>query len=214
MKKIEYQTLFPHPLSTGDVVKIQPHNEKGEPVGTEAKSWDCVIPCRVVGALLVSGHPVIASDNGPKVAQGELIPVGHLRTKGKPGQTPLEVMTLGAYKRICPADMHHRRIVDAKYTSDEFILIDEDRNYVKLVPSEGQYDEGMHFESEDLTMADLKAFGHISKQDWEQYGQQQGVARDAAFRRQGRRLLDKAIQILGPTAVKELVTKTKIHAGE
>lgn len=187
----EYQTLFPHPCEPGGIITIEGH-----------KTWDCVVPCTVIGFMLDSGIPVIKDADGPRVVSGELIPQGQLRTLGRAGQTPLEVMTLGEYAQVSPRAMAGRKIAHCHYTSTELILIDGEKNYTKLVPCEAQYDEPTRFEWEPLTMSDLREFGLLSEEDWERYGRQQKARHAETARRRGKQALVKALRILGPTEVK------------
>jgi hypothetical protein len=133
----------------------------------------------------------------------ELVPSGVLRTKGKPGQTPIEVMTLGGFRKLAPVDMVLREIRKVHYTSYCLILIDGDKNYIKLVPVE-ERDLGSVFESEDLTMQDLRNLGYFSDEDWQRYLYEAEKARNESQRRSGRTSLARALNILGAKEVAKI----------
>lgn len=190
----EYQVLFPHPCEPGDVINIPGH-----------KKWDCVTPCTIIGHLVENGIPVIGSANGPKIIDGELVPQGYLRTPGRSGQTSLAVMTLGDYKRLPVEDMKGRRFIHCRYRSELLLLIDEEKNYVKLVPCEARYDDPCCFDSERLTMDDLRDLELLSDEDWERHKDQQKVQHQTSIKRQGKTALEKALRLLGPTEVKKII---------
>lgn len=191
---IEYQTLFPHPCGPGDVVSIEGHEK-----------WVCIIPCTVIGNLVENGIPVIGSTDGPKIIDGELVPQGYLRTPGRSEQASLEVMILGEYKRLNVEDMKGRRFIHCRFHSELLLLIDEEKNYVKLVPYKSRYDDPYRFDSESLTMDDLQDLGLLSDEDWERHKDQQKAKHADSVKRLGRASLKKALQILGPTAVKKII---------
>jgi len=192
--KLDYKRYYPHPCHTGDTITI------------EKKAWDCVVPCTMIGATWQNHIPVIEGPDGPRVINGELIPANILRTKGKPGQVPIEVMTLGEYKQIGPLDLKGCHIVDIRWTGYELIIICEDKTYIKLSPDSDEY-VGLSLATSSLTMCDLRDMGQLIPDDWERFKKQQQDVRMARKQRAGEEQLKSVIAKLGIKAVKEIVNQ-------
>lgn len=187
---LKFEEFHSHMLDTGDDIRI------------EKQSWDCVIPCVVIGAM-EDGSPVLQVPGGPRVNKDELVKRGVLRTKGKPGQVPIEVMTLGPYLKIEPEELKGKAITIVRSLSWEFLIICEDKTYVKLSPVT-QYNETT-FDNDDLTMQDLRSLNQISEEVFEKCDAQRIQVREAARIKEGGRKLKHVLKELGVDRVKSIV---------
>jgi len=186
-----YKSLLAMRLDTGDDVILN------------KTEWDCVIPCELIGCTVAGGQPVLKGPDGPKHNEGELILSHLLRTKGKPGQVPVEVMTLGAYRHVEPNDLVGRTIINVRETSYGLILICPDKDYVKQIVN-SDFDDN-YLRSDDLTMVDLNDMGLLSEETWNEYETQRQEVKGDEMARSGRLQLNTAIRNLGIDRVKEIV---------
>lgn len=145
---------IPFACNTGDTIQL-------------SKVWDCVIPCTVVGET-PEGLPLIQDENGSHPIINELIEEGILKTRGRPGMIPTEVLTLGAYEQIFPEDSFGKTVKAVWSDYRDFLLIFTDRTYIKHTI--GTDCDGINMlDSEPLTMDDLKLCGLLSDTEFEQY---------------------------------------------
>ena len=191
---LDFEPITAQTLGTGDTIHLAISGE-------EVTSWDCVIPCIVIGHQ--DGQPVLQAPGGPKVNDGELLPEGSLRTRGKPGQVPIEVLTLGFYKQVQRNELKGKTIA---YVDHDFfgpsIIICEDKTYSKVLASP---QEGGTFQEEPLTIYDLRYLGLIDVDEMATFEEQQAAAREVTERKQGEAQLQKAISTLGASRAKAIV---------
>lgn len=190
MMQTHYKPFLPFACDTGDHITI------------EGTKWTCVVPCQVVGATILESQPVLS---GPKHNEGELVPAASLRTKGKPGQVKIEVMTLGAYRRIEPIDLIGETIVEVRYTYDSLIIMCQGKNYVKQKVACDHDDS--YLSNDNLRMADLNEMGLLSNETWDEYEAQQEALKVDGMYRSGRIQLSTAIRNLGIERVKEIIER-------
>ncbi len=191
---IDFEEIQAREVNTGDVFKLVIPGE-------ETKAWDCVTPCIIIGHQ--NGTLVLQDLGGPRVNVQELLPVGSLRTRGKPGQVSIEVLTLGSYEQIVPEELVVKTISLAYCGTDESVFICEDKSYVKL-RSEIRYG-AQYLVYGDLTMEDLRTLGQLDADTWAIYTEQKTALADARFRAAGEIKLDGAIRALGLQRVKGIV---------
>lgn len=189
---MQYQECLSHTCDTGDFVNI------------DGNKWDCVIPCIVIG-WTDDGVPVLQMPGGPKLCKGELVPPHTLRTKGKPGQTPTEVMALGKYLEIHPKYLVGEEILYSHFAEWQWLIITADQRYLKLGPVSDTYDGTIRIELEDLTLRDLSNLGLLDEEMWEQHEREVAAMQDAQEHKQGKRELDGAIAKLGLPRVEAIV---------
>ena len=188
MMQTHYKPFLPLTCDTGDDITI------------EDVKWTCVVPCQMIGATILKSQPVLS---GPKHNEGELVLAASLRTKGKPGQVKIEVMTLGAYQRIEPIDLLGETIFDVRDTSYSLIIMCQDKKYVKQRVFCDREDS--YLSSDDLRMEDLNDMGLLSDETWAEYEAQQEALKVDGMDRSGRIQLSTAIRNLGIERVKEIV---------
>jgi hypothetical protein len=192
----EYTAYTAFDIDTGEIVTVN---------GTK---WSCVIPCTLVGVTMPDNQPVLKADIGAKHNGGELVPANTLRTHGKPGQVPIEVMTLGRYERINPKELSHdREITHAKFDPWKFIIICEDNSYIKLVPVVDPDDGLASMERGNLTVRELQVFGLLDDGVWETFKEQEKEGQKTDAKRRGEQQLNQAIQALGAERVREIAAQ-------
>lgn len=188
---IHFKQYAPLDLVTGDHVNL------------EGERWDCVSPCTIVGVTVLTHTPVLRGPDGPRLnLDGELVPDGTLRTTGKPGMVPIEVMTLGQFSQISPTDLKGREIAAIDFNPWQLIITTIDRDYVKLVPVTECGE--IRMDAEDITMRDLQTLGYLAEDDWATYEEQLKDARKTDAERHGERQLDQAIRALGANRVLDI----------
>jgi hypothetical protein len=188
---LEFEQLLAMKLDVGDPLHI----------AGQSPDWDCVKPCIIIGHK--DGTPVLQAPGGPRLNSDELLPAGTLRTQGKPGQTPTEVLTLGAYEQIVPEELAGKTIATGKEFYEDVLIICEDGSYVKLT---AEYHHGeISLERNNLTMQDLRVLDLIDIATWTAYETEQAGARDGAEENHAMRSLSQAISSLGVDRVKAIV---------
>jgi hypothetical protein len=180
---LEYKSNVPHHCDTGDTVNLGGH------------SWDCVVPCIVLG-VTVEGTPVLQGDNGPELNTDKLVPDGMIKTPGKPGMTPTQVLTLGHYEKIKPEELAGTKIAHVRYTPWEWITITDDNQYVKhsaVISLDGE----AHFEDDNLTMTDLHILGLVDESTIGTFRAEMKAAEEKTIWRDGTAQLKAAVDKLG-----------------
>lgn len=176
--------------------------DTGDPLTLQDKKWDCVIPCTVIG-VTADGQPVILSDDEPKLNTTELIPAGILRTLGRPGQTPEEVMILGSYQEISSEDLQGKKVLISRYASGTWLIICEDKTYIKQEVCD---DNGeLYMSNERLTLRDLHAIGRIDDAVYTEYQNREFQRRQVANRQESVLRLKQASRTLGANAAKAII---------
>jgi hypothetical protein len=177
--------------------------DTGDPLTLLSGKWDCIIPCIVIG-VTADGQPVLASGDGPKLNTTELIPAGTLRTPGKPGQTPKEVMILGEYLKIRSEDLQGKKVLVSKYTSGTWLIICEDKTYIKQKACR-DVDGDLYMSGQDITFGDLHNLGQIDDAIYEEHKCRQEQRRQVKNRQQAEWQLRRAIKALGADAVRAVI---------
>lgn len=190
-----YTPFLPFTCDTGDTINIG------------STKWTCVVPCEVIGATIDKSLPVLT---GPKNNTDELVLANSLRTKGKPGQVKIEVMTLGAYYRIDPIGLVGRSIIKVRDTCYDLVIFCHDGAYVK---QKVDYDcEDSCLANDDLHMADLHEVGLLTNETWTEYQAQMEAVKADKMARDGRMQLNAAIRNLGINRVKEIIESKGTNA--
>jgi len=192
---IEFEPIRAQTPVTGDIFRLAVP-------GKEVTSWDCVSPCIVIGHQ--NGQPVLQAPGGPKVNDGALLSEGTLRTRGKAGQVPIEVLTLGFYKKIKPEELIGRVVARSHFDRDANIIICDDKTYVKLT-FETRFDSYPYLATPDLTFEDLIALNLIDEDTEIIYEGQKKAKEEAQAVAVGEGRLEEAISALGLNRVKALV---------
>ncbi|MHC4297964.1 MAG: hypothetical protein ACYS7Y_11725 [Planctomycetota bacterium] len=193
---IEYQPYdLPYPLNTGERITI---------VG---KIWDCVIPCTVIGHVHKGKTPVVRGPDGPILNDGHLIPPHTLRTRGKPGQTPTEVLTLGQYERVNVKHLVGKKIIAARRGCSGILIICEDLTYTKVCATEG-YD-GVELDSESLLLHDLETLGLVSAEVLENHTAEQKATQARHTYQEGARLIQRGLSMLPIDVAQAIIDEKK-----
>ena len=177
--------------------------DTGDPLTLQDKKWDCIIPCIVIG-VTAEGQPVLEGDDGPKLNTTELVPAGTLRTPGKPGQTPTEVMILGEYLKIRSEDLQGKKILAIKDTSSTCLIICEDKTYIKL-EVESDRDDELYMSNRDITLGDLHNLGLVDDTIYEEYKGRREQRRQDKNHQRAVFQLRTAARALGADAAKALI---------
>jgi hypothetical protein len=190
---IEYEQFLGYPCDTGDPVHIK-----------DGGAWECVVPCTVIGCTVKSRWPILDSPTGPKLNTDELVRAGSLRTGGRPGQVPIEVMTLGQWQSIHPKELQGKEIVGILFEREGFLaILCADKTYIKLKPW-ACYDE-IALEDEHLTMRDLQILDLITDETSVAYQEQKRARSEGKQQRHGASLLQQAIGEIGLGEVRKLI---------
>jgi len=186
---LKFTELHPHHLDTGDEVYL------------DKQAWDCVKPCIVIGHIGIDA--VLQEAGGPKVNVDHLLKRGVLKTRGRSGQLPIEVLTLGAYTSASSAKkLLGKSIKAVQDLSHRLIIVCEDNTYCKFEIEQG-YD-GYELSYEFLTMADLYSMSLITECTHKEYQGQVEMKKADTKRRSGKRDLERAISTLGVETVRTL----------
>jgi len=140
--------------------------ETGDTLNFDGLEWDCIIPCTCIGTTATC-RPVLLVDGKELIAGNEMVGKGYLKTRGKPGQTPTEVFTLGAFKRL---GIHDLTGETAKYTftrPGRLIIIYEHNLYYKLTSLDYCICDGPNYGN--LAMEDLHDMGLIVQKEFDDY---------------------------------------------
>jgi hypothetical protein len=192
---INYTKCFPYSYETGEALSLR------------GKVWDCVIPCTFVG-VTADDEVVLKGAEGPKLNEHEFLPRGVLKTRGKPGQVPIEVTTLGMYEFAGLERFTGKKITASGHPEDNCVLIIcEDLTYFKA-RSSIRYGEEV-LETESLTMKDLKRFNLISEAVWTTFESQRDKVREADAQRQYERSLLNAAGRLGKAKALEILSSSR-----
>jgi hypothetical protein len=177
--------------------------DTGDPLTLQDKKWDCIIPCLVIG-VTADDQPVLAGEDGPKLNTTELIQAGILRTLGEPGQTPAEVMILGEYLKIRSKDLQGKKVLASKYTSGTWLIICEDKTYIKQ-GVERDMDGELYMSGRDITLGDLHALGQVDDATYEEHKCRQEQGRQAQNRKRAVFQLRQATRALGVDAARAVI---------
>ena len=176
--------------------------DTGDPLTLQDEKWDCIIPCIIIG-VTADGQPVLAGEDGPKLNTTELIQAGILRTPGKPGQTPIEVRILGEYLKICSEDLQGKTVFASKYASGTWLIICEDKTYIKQeICSDG---DELYMSGQDITLGDLHTLGLVDDTVYEEYKGRWEQRRQVENRQRAVFQLRTAVRALGVDAAKALI---------
>lgn len=187
--KQHYFPVFRTQVTPGDVLTLT----DGLP---QPKSYDIVVACQVLG-YSENSLPVVKIDGKLQFDRDQkfTIPVGVLKTRGKPGMSRTEIIEVGKYQKARYLD--GKRIVQA-IEDDEYLLLFFDRHrYYKQVYNE--------LVSADLTIDDLNEADRISGELWNTHMQELDAFRANEAEEQAYELIKQAVQTLGADKVKGLI---------
>jgi len=168
----------------------------GEEVTVGEATWVAVVRCTVIGQQ--DGQPILQRVDGPGPNEGELI------LKTEPKESVAEA-TLKQYKPILLHELIGKKITHHTKCWPGFLLICEDKSYVKLEP--GQDCGGcLDLEPEKLDIVDLRRLKLLDEETLQKIEDERNkVARlEAKNSAEGR--LQGAISFLGEDRVQEIMS--------
>jgi hypothetical protein len=142
----------------------------GSTVNIEGVAWICVRECTLIGSTVEENIPVILGvDENPIMNEDELILKSYFKTLPKPDKTYTENMLLAKYGRISAGELTKKHIKHIRKDDDTFVAICDDKSYVKFTAEREQWEDNLVLDDECLTIWDLKSFGILTDQEWDDH---------------------------------------------
>lgn len=187
-----FEKFLPFPCVAGDKVTV------GE------TTWVAVVACTVVGQQ--DGQPILNKVDGPGPNEGELI----LKTESKES---VEEVVLKQYRQIQLHELIGKNITHHKECWPGFLLVCDDKSYVKLEPTD---DDGcLELESEKLTFQDLCTLKLLDEETIQEFDDQRTELLSLKAKNSAEGRLQGAISYLGEDRVREIMSlraQNRTHA--
>ena len=182
----------------------------GNDISINGTKWYCFGHCTLVGSTINISLPVVIDESEePHIArQSQMRRAEDCPSPPKGGRTPVENDILSQYERLEHAQLVGKQIIAFYKDTDSFILVVEDKGYLKLVAG-NDYDEYRQPISNELTFLDLKNLGLLDEGVREQHEEEERLLREATHENSKVVKFHIAVKAIGREKALELLDKTE-----